>query len=70
MERLFKALELFKDNITIPIGDIIKNNLMDEIKFLINNEVLFYDVINGIIKPTSIIEWHAIKELINIYEKK
>ncbi len=64
MERLFKALELFEDMIKVDIKEIIKNNLMDEVKFLIKNEILFYDVINGIIKPTSIKKWYAIKEVI------
>ena len=56
MERLFKALELFEDMIKVDIKEIIK--------FLIKNEILFYDVINGIIKPTSIKKWYAIKEVI------
>ena len=64
MERLFKALELFEDRIKVDIKEIIKNNLMDEVKFLIKNEILFYDVVNGIIKPTSIKKWYAIKEVI------
>jgi len=37
---------------------------MKYIKFLIDNEILFYDVVNGIIKPTSIKKWYAIKEII------
>jgi hypothetical protein len=31
---------------------------------LIENEILFYDVVNGIIKPSSIKKWYAIKEII------
>ncbi|CAB3287632.1 Exodeoxyribonuclease V beta chain [Methanocaldococcus lauensis] len=49
IENLEKALKLFEDKIKVDINDIIKNNLMDEVKFLIKNEILFYDVINGII---------------------
>ncbi len=64
MEKLINALKLFEDKIKVDIKEIIKNNLMDEVKFLIKNEILFYDVINGIIKPTSIKKWYAIKEVI------
>jgi AAA+ ATPase superfamily predicted ATPase len=64
MERLVNALKLFKDKIKVGIKEIIQNNLMDEVKFLIENEVLFYDVINGVVKPTSIIEWFAIGEVL------
>ncbi|ADC68774.1 ATPase [Methanocaldococcus sp. FS406-22] len=64
MKRLVNTLKLFKDKIKIDISEIIKNNLMDEAKFLIKNEILFYDVINGIVKLTSIKKWYAIKEII------
>ena len=64
MKRLVNALKLFKDKIKVGIKEIIQNNLMDEVKFLIENEVLFYDVINGVVKPTSIIEWFAIGEVL------
>ncbi|CAB3290102.1 protein of unknown function [Methanocaldococcus lauensis] len=57
-------MKLFEDKIKVDIKEIIKNNLMDEVKFLIKNEILFYDVINDIIKPTSIKKWYAIKEII------
>ena len=64
MERLFNTLKLFENKIKVDISEIIKNNLMDEIKFLIKNEILFYDVINGIVKPTSIKKWFAIREVL------
>ncbi|XRO75086.1 ATP-binding protein [Methanocaldococcus sp. 28A] len=64
MKNLENALKLFEDKIKVDIKEIIKNNLMDEVKFLIKNEILFYDVINGIIKPTSVKKWFAIKEII------
>ncbi|ADC70292.1 ATPase [Methanocaldococcus sp. FS406-22] len=64
MERLFNTLKLFENKIKVDISEIIKNNLIDEIKFLIKNEILFYDVINGIVKPISIKKWYAIKEVI------
>lgn len=37
---------------------------MKYFKFLIKNEILFYDVINGIIKPTSVKKWYAIREIL------
>jgi len=64
MERLVKALKLFEDKIKVDIKEIIKNNLMDEVKFLIKNEILFYDVVNGIVKPTSVKKWYAIREVL------
>ncbi|XRP97605.1 ATP-binding protein [Methanocaldococcus sp. 16A] len=64
MKNLENALKLFESKIKVDIKEIIKNNLMDEAKFLIKNEILFYDVINGIIKPTSIKKWYAIKEVL------
>ena len=64
MERLFNTLKLFENKIKVDISEIIKNNLMNEVKFLIKNEILFYDVINGIVKPTSVKKWYAIKEII------
>ncbi|ADG13530.1 ATPase [Methanocaldococcus infernus ME] len=63
-EKLYKVLSKFKDKIKISYNKEVKKEEMKYIKFLIENEILFYDVINGIIKPTSIIEWHAIRELI------
>ncbi|ADC70050.1 ATPase [Methanocaldococcus sp. FS406-22] len=64
MKRLVNTLKLFKDKIKIDISEIIKNNLMNEVKFLIKNEILFYDVINGIVKPTSVKKWYAIREIL------
>jgi len=34
--------------------DDFEDEIFEEVKFLIKNEILFYDVVNGIIKPTSI----------------
>ncbi|ACX73141.1 ATPase [Methanocaldococcus vulcanius M7] len=62
--KTYEILGKFKDNIKVNDYEIIKRDLIKEFKFLVENEILFYDVINGIIKPTSIIEWHAIKEVI------
>ncbi|EHP86151.1 ATP-binding protein [Methanotorris formicicus] len=64
MKRLIEALKLFENDIKVDIKEIIKNNLMDEVKFLIKNEILFYDVVNGIIKPTSVKKWYAIREIL------
>ncbi|ENN96235.1 hypothetical protein J422_03413, partial [Methanocaldococcus villosus KIN24-T80] len=27
-------------------------------------EILFYDLVNGVIKPTSVKKWYAIRELL------
>ncbi|XRO77113.1 ATP-binding protein [Methanocaldococcus sp. 10A] len=62
-ENLLKVLYKFKNKISLEIDDF-EDEIFEDVKFLINNEILFYDVINGIIKPTSIIEWYAIKELV------
>jgi AAA+ ATPase superfamily predicted ATPase len=62
-ERLLKVLSKFKEEIGVDINNI-EDEIFEDVKFLIKNEVLFYDVINGIIKPTSIIEWHAIKDVL------
>ena len=62
-ENLLKVLSKFDDKIKVSI-DNFEDEIFDEVKFLIENEILFYDVINGIIKPTSIIEWCAIREVI------
>ena len=64
MGKLIDALKLFENKIKVDIKEIIRDNLMDEVKFLIKNEILFYDVMNGIIKPTSVKKWYAIKEVI------
>ncbi|XRP96892.1 ATP-binding protein [Methanocaldococcus sp. 16A] len=62
--KINKILSMFKNNIMVKDYEIIKKEYIKEFKFLVENEILFYDVINGIIKPTSIIEWFAIKEII------
>jgi len=62
--KIYEILNKFKDNIKVKDYEIIKRELIKEFKFLVENEILFYDVINGIIKPTSIIEWFAIKEVL------
>jgi AAA+ ATPase superfamily predicted ATPase len=69
-KEIYKILSKFKDNIRINYKKEVKKEEMKYIKFLIENEVLFYDVINSIIKPTSIIEWEAIKELLKVYNVK
>ncbi len=66
-KEIYKILSKFKDNIKINYKKEVKKEEMKYIKFLIENEILFYDVINSIIKPTSIIEWEAIKELLQDY---
>ncbi|AIJ05232.1 ATPase [Methanocaldococcus bathoardescens] len=63
-EEIYKVLSKFRNEIKIDYKKDVKKEEMKYIKFLIENEILFYDVINGIIKPTSIIEWHAIREII------
>jgi AAA+ ATPase superfamily predicted ATPase len=63
-DKIYEILNKFKDNIKVKDYEIIKRELIKESKFLIENEILFYDVINGIIKPTSIIEWEAIKDVL------
>jgi hypothetical protein len=67
-DNIHEILSKFKDNIKVKDYEIIKRELIKESKFLIENEILFYDVINGIIKPTSIIEWYAIKEILTKWE--
>ncbi|WP_423792055.1 ATP-binding protein [Methanocaldococcus indicus] len=62
-ENLLKILSKFNNKIKVSI-DNFEDEIFDDVKFLIENEILFYDVINGIIKPTSIIEWWAIKEVL------
>ena len=63
-DKIYEILMKFKDNIKVKDYEIIKRELIREFKFLVENEILFYDVVNGIVKPTSIIEWEAIKEVI------
>ncbi|XRO75080.1 ATP-binding protein [Methanocaldococcus sp. 28A] len=62
-DEILKILSKFKDNIKIK-NDEIEDELFETLKILIENEILFYDVINGIIKPTSIKKWFAIKDII------
>jgi AAA+ ATPase superfamily predicted ATPase len=63
-DKIYEVLSKFKDKIKISYHKEVTKEEMKYIKFLIENEILFYDVINGIIKPTSIIEWEAIKEVL------
>jgi AAA+ ATPase superfamily predicted ATPase len=63
-DKIYEILNKFKDNIKVKDYEIIKRELIKEFKFLVENEILFYDVVNGIIKPTSIIEWCAIREVL------
>ncbi|CAB3289945.1 ATPase [Methanocaldococcus lauensis] len=63
-EEIYSVLSKFKDKIKINYKTDVKKDEMKYIKFLIENEILFYDVINGIIKPTSIKKWYAIKEIL------
>ncbi|AEF95718.1 ATP-binding protein [Methanotorris igneus] len=62
--KINEILGKFKNNIKVKNEEIIKKEFINEFKFLVNNEILFYDVINGIIKPTSIKTWHSIRELL------
>jgi AAA+ ATPase superfamily predicted ATPase len=62
-ENLLKVLGRFKDKIKININDF-EDEIFEDVKFLIKNEILFYDVVNGIIKPTSVKKWYAIREVI------
>ncbi|AAB99081.1 TPA: AAA family ATPase [Methanocaldococcus jannaschii] len=64
-EEIYKVLSKFKDKIKINYKKDVKKEEMKYIKFLIENEILFYDVINGIIKPTSVKKWYAIKEILD-----
>ncbi len=64
-ERLSKVLSKFKEKIEVDINNI-EDEIFEDVKFLIKNEVLFYDVVNGIIKPISIIEWEAIKKVLEV----
>ncbi|WP_456472728.1 ATP-binding protein [Methanocaldococcus sp.] len=62
-DEIINILSLFKDSPTLK-NDDLDDELFGTVKLLINNEILFYDVVNGIIKPTSIKKWYAIRELI------
>ena len=63
-EKIYNVLSKFNDKIKIYYDKEVKKEEMRYIKFLVENEILFYDVVNGIIKPTSIIEWIAIREVL------
>ncbi|WP_456420038.1 ATP-binding protein, partial [Methanocaldococcus infernus] len=62
-ENLLRVLNKFKNSIKVSIGNF-EDEIFEDTKFLIKNEILFYDIINGIIKPTSIKKWYAIKKLL------
>ncbi len=47
--KIYEILNKFKDNIKVKDYEIIKRELIKEFKFLVENEILFYDVINGVI---------------------
>ncbi|WP_456372425.1 ATP-binding protein [Methanocaldococcus sp.] len=64
-EEILKILSKFKDNIKIK-NDDIEDELFGTLKILIENEILFYDVINGIIKPSSLTKWFAINNLLKM----
>ncbi|WP_456471875.1 ATP-binding protein [Methanocaldococcus sp.] len=64
-DEIINILSLFKDSPTLK-NDDLDDELFGTVKLLINNEILFYGVMNGIIKPTSLIEWHGIKELLKL----
>ncbi|MEO2118075.1 MAG: ATP-binding protein, partial [Methanocaldococcus sp.] len=67
-EKIYNVLSKFNDKIKIYYDKEVKKEEMRYIKFLVENEILFYDVVNGIIKPTSIIEWYAIREVIKVIQ--
>ncbi len=62
--KIYEILNMFKNNVKAPSKNILTEKYINEFKFLVINEILFYDVINEIIKPTSIKKWHAIKEFL------
>jgi len=62
-DEILKILSKFKDSIKIK-NDDIEDELFETLKILIESEILFYDVVNGIVKPTSIKKWYAILEVI------
>ncbi len=63
-DEIYNILSKLKDNIKVDYKKEVKKEEMKYIKFLIEREVLFYDVVNGIIKPTSLKKWYAIKEIL------
>jgi AAA+ ATPase superfamily predicted ATPase len=63
-DRIYEVLSKFKDKVKISYHKEVTKEEMKYIKFLIENEILFYDVINGVIKPISVKKWYAIREII------
>jgi len=63
-EKLYEILNKLRKDIKIKDIDIIQKRYINEVEYLIKNEVLFYDVINEVIKPTSVKKWYAIKEIL------
>ncbi len=47
---ILKILSKFKDNIIVK-NEEIEDELFETLKILIESEILFYDVINGVINP-------------------
>ncbi|AEF96617.1 ATP-binding protein [Methanotorris igneus] len=62
-EEILETLSLFEDDLYIK-SKYIDDELFSTFKMLIESEILFYDVVNGIIKPTSLKKWYAIKNII------
>jgi hypothetical protein len=64
-KEILNVLSLFKNKMIINSREI-DDSIFETIKLLIGREILFYDMINGIVKPTSLIEWEAIKKFLEI----
>jgi len=62
-DEILKILSKFRDDIKIKNEDI-EDELFETLKILIENEILFYDVVNGIVKPISVKKWYAIREIL------
>ena len=62
-DEILKILSKFRESIKIKNEDI-EDELFETLKILIENEILFYDVVNGIIKPISVKKWYAIREVV------
>jgi AAA+ ATPase superfamily predicted ATPase len=62
-DEILKILSKFRESIKIKNEDI-EDELFETLKILIENEILFYDVVNGIIKPISVKKWYAIREIL------